>query len=146
MKMKEQIRNPMQKESLEKIKDAVTQFPQVKLAYLFGSQVRGTTGPLSDYDIAVYLADADKKEMFALKLKLMTALSRAFETDKVDVVVLNLVDKPELKYAVITEGELVHEVEPYKLLVEPRVLNEYFDFITTLRKYNLTGVELGKRL
>jgi predicted nucleotidyltransferase len=30
--------------------------PDVRLVYLFGSQVSGTTGPLSDIDLAVLLA------------------------------------------------------------------------------------------
>lgn len=115
-------------------------FPEVKLAYFFGSKANGTDGPLSDYDFAVYF-DLDKKEtikMFDIKFNLEAKLSRELKTDKVDVVILNITKSPEFKYSVIKEGKIIFEQEPYRVLVEPRILNEYFDFIYGLRKYGLT--------
>ena len=35
---------------------------QVKLAYLFGSQATGKTGPLSDVDVSVHLKEKDKEK------------------------------------------------------------------------------------
>jgi len=51
---------------------------------------------------------------------------------------LNLIEGPELKYNIIKEGKLIYEKEPYKVLIEPRILNEYFDFRMSLLRYNLT--------
>ena len=113
-------------------------YPQVKLVYFFGSKALGKDGPLSDYDFAVYLDERNKKKRFDLKLSLMGKLSRQLKTDAVDVVVLNDTESPELKYSIIKEGRLIYEEEPYKLFLEPRILNEYFDFIYGLRKYGLT--------
>jgi len=59
-------------------------------------------------------------------------------TDKVDVVILNLTDSPELKYNIITQGRLIYEKEPYRIIVEPRILNDYFDFRSLLLRHHLT--------
>lgn len=111
---------------------------QIKLAYLFGSTAREDGGKLSDIDIAVYFDGADKRQMAELKLKLLAELSQALETDQIDLVVLNTTEQPELKYQIISEGELICEREPYKIMVEPLILNEYFDFQMILRRYGLT--------
>ena len=113
-------------------------FPEVKLAYLFGSRAQGQAGPLSDYDFAVYLDERDALKRFDLRLKLMDVLTRKLKTDKVDVCVLNDIKSPELKYNIIKDGTLILEREPFKVLVEPRILNEYFDFHYSLVKHNLT--------
>ena len=55
-----------------------------------------------------------------------------------DSVILNYTDAPELKYSIIKSGKVIYEIEPYKLLIEPKILNEYFDFRFLLRKYQLT--------
>lgn len=113
-------------------------YPQVKLVYFFGSRAKDKSGPLSDYDFAVYLDEKDKKQRFDIKLSLMGKLSHEFETDAVDVVVLNDIESPELKYSVVTEGKLMYQEKPYKVFFEPRIFNEYFDFMYGLRKYGLT--------
>jgi len=111
---------------------------QIKLVYLFGSQANKTSGPLSDYDFAFYIDEKDKKKLFNLKLDLIGKLSKFFKSDKVDVVILNMVESPELKYNIIKEGKLIFEREPYRLLIEPQILNNYFDFHNLLLRYNLT--------
>lgn len=128
----------MHKKLIKKLKKIFASCPNVKLAYIFGSQAREDTGPLSDYDFAIYFDGLDKKEMFDVKLELQSKLSRALETDKVDVVVLNLSKKPELKYNIIKQGQLIFDREPYKVLVEPKIMNEYFDFHQMLKRHNLT--------
>ena len=113
-------------------------YPQVKLVYFFGSRARGENAPISDYDFAVYLSEKDKKKRVELKLILMAKLSHFLKTDAVDVVILNDAESPELKFSIVKEGRLLYEQEPYKVLLEPRILNEYFDFIYGLRQYGLT--------
>ena len=128
----------MTKVNLEKIKKIFASFDEVKLAYLFGSRSRGDFGPMSDYDFAVYLDTKDKKRIFAVKAALMDEISRSLHSDKIDLVVLNTAEKSELKYQIVTEGKLIFEREPFKLYVEPRIMNEYFDFLYLLRRYGLT--------
>lgn len=123
------------KKAIEKIcKD----HPEIKLVYLFGSQARKKTGPLSDHDFAFYLEEVDPEKRFETKLDLYGKIGKILKTDKIDIVILNDIHAPELKYNIIKEGKLLYEQEPYKLLLEPRILNEYFDFHHTLKKYGLT--------
>jgi predicted nucleotidyltransferase len=112
-------------------------FPGVKLAYLFGSRVTGDVGPMSDYDFAVYF-DEDCASPADRQLSLVVALQRALNTDNIDLVVLNSMDIPELKYDIVTKGIRLYEVEPYHVLVEPRIWNEYFDFYDGLKRFGLT--------
>jgi len=125
------------KEHKEKIREIAEKY-QLKLVYLFGSQATGKTGPLSDYDFAVYLDEKKSEKRFDIRLKLIAEISEIFKTDKVDICVLNDIESPELKYNIIREGKIIFEKEPFKLIVEPRILNEYFDFYAGLKKYNLT--------
>lgn len=113
-------------------------YPEVKLVYLFGSQAAGKIGPLSDYDFALYLDEKDSEKRFNLKLELLGKITGMLKTDNVDLVILNDIDAPEMKFNVIKNGILILETEPYKVLVESRILMEYFDFHDLLLKYNLT--------
>lgn len=113
-------------------------YPQVKLVYLFGSQATGDVGPLSDYDFAVYLDEKNGRKKFDLQLEIMNDLSLQLKRDNIDVLVLNDIDSPELKYNIIRDGVVIFEKEPFKVLLEPKILNEYFDFQSLLKRYNLT--------
>jgi len=128
----------MNEKEIRKLFDIFGQYPEIKLVYLFGSRVVGEVGPISDYDFAIYLDTRDKKKIFDIKIELLNQLSLALKTDKVDLVVLNMTENPELKFNIIKEGKLIFEREPFKLLIEPKILNEYFDFHTMLLKHGLT--------
>lgn len=141
----------MNEKELKKLKSLFKKIPEIKLAYFFGSKAKGEAGPLSDYDFAFYLAPEtakfpprygakDKQKMFELKLLLINKISRLLKTDKVDVVILNLTETPELKYRIIKEGELIFERKPFKIFIEPQILNEYFDFHSLLLRHKLTKV------
>lgn len=116
-------------------------YPKIKLVYLFGSSVDGSMGPLSDIDFAFYVDEKDTKKIYDIKFGLMDKLSRELGTDKIDIVMLNTAKAPELKYSVISEGKLIYEKEPYKILVEPKILSEYFDFRSFLLRHNLTKAQ-----
>lgn len=113
-------------------------YPEIKLVYLFGSRAKNKQGPLSDYDFAIYLDEKEKKRMLDIKLELMDKISRTLKTDKIDIVILNTTESPEIKYNIIKEGKLIFEKEPFKVIIEPKILNEYFDFHSLLLRYNLT--------
>ena len=118
----------MNKELGEKVKAVFEARKEVKLAYLFGSHARNDAGPLSDHDFAVYFGGVSSVEAFNLKLALLNDLSRTLDTDAVDLVVLDELDAPELGYQIVSEGKLLVDREPYKVVVEPRLMNAYFDF------------------
>ena len=128
----------MDKAKTEALKNIFRSFPDVKLAYIFGSRASGEEGPLSDYDFAVYFDLKDKIRMSDIRFQLSDRLSRELKTDKIDLVVLNMTQGPELKYNIIKDGRVIYEEEPYKLLFEPMVLNEYFDFRAMLLRHGLT--------
>jgi predicted nucleotidyltransferase len=128
----------MKKKELDSLKTVFQRYPGIKLVYFFGSRAKRSCGPLSDYDFAVYFGEIKANRMFSIKVDLITQISRILKTDKVDIVILNLTKSPELKYVILREGILVFEKEPYKVMVEPRILNEYFDFHKILSKYGLT--------
>jgi uncharacterized protein len=125
---------------LENLKDIFEHYTRVKLVYFFGSKARGDEGPLSDYDFAVYLDEKNAEQRFQIRLELISKLSKHLGTDKIDLCILNDIEAPELKYSIIFEGKLIYEREPFKVLIEPKIFNEYFDFIYGLRKYGLTKV------
>lgn len=121
----------------KKIKSIFASYPEVKLAYLFGSRANGQTGPMSDYDFAVYLDEKDAMKRFNTKLTLMSDLGRLLKSDDIDVVILNDIDNPILSYHVISEGRVLYEQEPFKVMIEPGILNQYCDFKQEMIKHNL---------
>jgi predicted nucleotidyltransferase len=104
--------------------------PQIKLVYFFGSMAAGKGGPNSDFDFAVYMDGLLKKERHELRMTLFAELSALLGTDAVDLVLLNDVESPEMKYNVIKTGIMVYLEEPYKVLIEPKIMSEYFDLIS----------------
>lgn len=128
----------MTREEIRRLKAFFKTYPEIKLVYFFGSRSREEHSKLSDYDFAVYLGTREKEKIYEIKIDMIVKISRLLITDRIDVVVLNLTDNPDLKYLIIKEGRLIYEKKPYKVLVEPGILNEYFDFHKMLAKYNLT--------
>lgn len=120
------------------LKEIFKKYPSIKLAYLFGSQAKKEVGPLSDYDFAFWFDEPDPKIRFDLKLGLFAEISRILKTDQVDIVILNDAEAPELKYNIVKEGQLIYEIEPFKVIVESKIWNEYFDFHATLLRSGLT--------
>jgi predicted nucleotidyltransferase len=116
-------------------------YEEIKLVYFFGSRAAKKETPLSDYDFAVYLDIRDKRRIYDIKFELFDKISRLLKTDRVDIVILNLVESPELKYQIIKEGVLIVEVEPFKVIVEPRIMTEYFDFDKHLLLYASAGAD-----
>ena len=122
---------------IERIKEIVAGYPQIKLVYFFGSQAKKEADLLSDYDFAIYLNESDNLKMRDIQFELAAKIAKVLQTDKLDIIVMNLVNNPVLKYNIIKEGIIIIEKDPYRILVEPKILNEYFGFQTELHKYNL---------
>lgn len=115
-----------------------TKYKEIKLVYLFGSQATKKTTPLSDYDFALYLNPKTtiyrKKEVV---LTLIAEISTILQTDKLDLTLLNDSIFPLLKFNILKEGILIYQKYPYKILVEPTIYNEYFDFKVFSQTNNL---------
>ena len=125
-------------ETVEKIKLLCGKHKEIALLYVFGSVARGDAGPLSDYDFAVYLKEIEPQKRFEAKLSLIGELTSILQSNKVDVVVMNDADNINLKYAIIKEGKLICQKEPFKMIIESKILNEYFDFRIFIDKYQKT--------
>lgn len=130
----------MKKKQLKKLLEIFKFYPAIKLVYFFGSKAEKKDGPLSDYDFAVYLEEKDKNKISEIKLELLNKISNVLKINNLDLVILNTSEMPELKYNIIKEGKLIFEKEPFRILIEPKILTEYFDFKTLLLRNNLTKI------
>ena len=99
-------------------------------AYLFGSQARGASGPLSDVDVAVLASEslAGKGARFDLRLRLTNALISMLQVNQVDVVVLN--DAPLLlQHRVLRDGLVLFcRDELARVRYETQAILKYLDF------------------
>jgi len=104
--------------------------PRIDLAYVFGSQVAGKKGPISDYDIAVLFSEPHQS---VPRYELAHELSQVLKTNQVDLIVLN--NAPiELRYAVISSGILAYEANvETRVEYEALTLSLYGDFLPVLR-------------
>ena len=113
-----------------KIKKIFSDENDISLSYIFGSQLKGKTGPLSDYDFAVFLS---RKPSFQFKYRLKNKLVNILNTEQVDLVILN--DAPiELKYNVIATGKIIFQKNSIiRTEFEAGTLSRYFDYLPVLR-------------
>lgn len=115
--------------------DIFKKYPEIKLAYLFGSRVEGKAGPMSDYDFAVYFDEKTPSlKRSDIKINLITDLMGELKTNAIDVVDLNSATDPLLKYEAIRKQKILYEKKPYKIEVEPKILSQYFDYYSFLNK------------
>jgi uncharacterized protein len=106
------------------LREFLAELPQVKFAYLFGSHARGSAGPLSDVDIAVYL-DGRLNE-FDYRLTLIESLARKVRSDDLDVIALN--SAPVLlAFDVIRDGIVLKDDRSRRVIFEAKVIRDYLD-------------------
>ena len=118
---------------VEAVHRVIVKHPNVILAYLFGSQVRGEIGPLSDIDVALLLNDADATGM--IRSNLRASLTAATDPERVDVVFLNRAPV-ELAYAIVAGGELIYERDAYtRVEYEAKTMSLYCDYLPVLRAH-----------
>lgn len=100
--------------------------PHVKFVYLFGGLARERRNPLSDVDIAIYLAEASDRTQ--AKLDLLGGLMKILGTDEVDLVILN--DAPlSLRGRIVSGRKVLVDRDPFlRHGFESLTLREFFDF------------------
>lgn len=118
---------PLDASALERLSDALDR-EGVVAAMLIGSQARGTVGPLSDVDIAVWHDPGlDPRGRFDLQLSLAADAGRALGTDEIDVVMLNHAP-PLLCHRAIRDGRrLVERDRDERVRLETRAILNYLD-------------------
>jgi uncharacterized protein len=112
---------------LETLKDAVEVESKVLFAYLFGSQARKDTGPLSDLDIAVYL-DETVEDLFSYRLRLIEMMMKILKDERVDIVVLNNAN-PLLRHEVMKVGIVLKENKVLRVSFEVKTAKDYLDTV-----------------
>jgi len=109
----------------------------VILAYLFGSEAKGTSHQESDVDIGVLFDKKVKPEDY-LKLegKLIEFFSEIYPQKEINIVNLNI-SSPLLKQSAILEGKLLYKKsETDRVLFQIQTLQEYEDYLHLSNIYN----------
>jgi predicted nucleotidyltransferase len=100
--------------------------PGLLFAYLFGGAASGRITPLSDVDVAIYLADGT--DPLDGRLRAFAAVSRHLGTDAVDVVVLNTAPT-SLAGRILLGRRVICERDPFQRhRFESVTLRKFFDF------------------
>jgi predicted nucleotidyltransferase len=100
----------------------------VVAAMLIGSQARGTVGPLSDVDIAVWHEPRlESRGRLDLQLSLAQDGGSALGTDEIDIVMLNHAP-PLIRHRAIRDGKrLVERDHDERVRLETRAILDYLD-------------------
>lgn len=111
---------------LPNVREYLNKHPKVVFAYLFGGFARGRVSPLSDVDIAIYLADG--ADIVQEKLEMLGKLNELLKTDEVDLVVLNTAPLPLAARIIKHKIILVDKMPFTRHAFESLIMREYFDF------------------
>lgn len=118
---------PLDEAALERLSRALDR-EGVIAAMLIGSQARGTPGPLSDVDVAVWHEPGlDTAGQRHLQLELARVASEALHTDEVDIIMLNRAP-PLLRHRAVRDAKLLVERDPVaRVRLDARALLDYLD-------------------
>lgn len=124
---------------IEILQRVLTSTPGLSLAYLFGSQVDESTGPLSDIDLGIVLEEV--KTVFEVQSLLTHQLM--VELKPVPVDVIHLRDAPiEMAYAVIAKGICVFQRDTLtRVEFEAEIMSRYGDYLPVLRAHRQSILE-----
>jgi len=118
---------------IENLPLILTDFQTISLVYLFGSQVTGQVGPMSDYDLAIF-ADSGTDE-YDTQARFQYAVAKAMNISRVDIVLLDRAPI-ELAFQIIATGKLLYQRDTYnRVEFEAQVLAKYGDYLPTLRSF-----------
>ena len=124
--------------------------PEVRLAYLFGSRVKGSARPGSDLDIAVLVDErsaADPGEINRTIRRLAGRLSGEIPSEALDIVLLN--GAPALlRHRVLRDGLLLHaRSETERVRFALRAIRDYQDMeprLAGLRRQRIARLKKGR--
>lgn len=116
-----------------KLRQDFTKFSPA-LVYFFGSQVKGSPGPMSDVDLAV-LWDKEEKKPMMKSLALQRVIRDKLKDERFEAGPLN--GQPlSFCYNVIKDGVCIFGQESTRVSYETYILNEYLDFSYLAEEYN----------
>ncbi|MCF8146544.1 MAG: nucleotidyltransferase domain-containing protein [Deltaproteobacteria bacterium] len=112
-------------EEMAAVKNYFTERNDVAFAYLFGSKARGTGGPLSDIDIAIYLTEGPFSEK---RIEILGDLIDILRTDNIDLILLNTASE-SLRARVIRNRLILADNLPFtRHRFESQTMRAYMDF------------------
>ena len=110
---------------------------QAVLAYLFGSEARGTSHKESDIDIGVLFdKNVNPKDYLKLEGRLIDFFSEIYPKKEINIVNLNIAS-PLLKQVAILEGKLFYQRKDLdRIFFQIKTLQEYEDYLHLSNIYN----------
>jgi hypothetical protein len=138
--------------TLEQAAEFFSSRPEIDLAYLFGSVVKGHTHALSDIDFAVLtnidqVIQLDKEKSYSYQTFLATSLMAIFRCDDVDLVLLHRAP-PLLRFQVVRYGQVLYcRDERIRVHFEVNTRREYLDtqpLRAIKRKYLYQSIKEGR--
>ncbi|MEK7289635.1 MAG: nucleotidyltransferase domain-containing protein [Planctomycetota bacterium] len=122
---------------MHQIRTILSQNQWVSFAYLFGSRAQGKAGSRSDWDIAVYITDAElERNPVWQKIKLEDEISLALKTDNIQVVILNGLDAPLFAFNIISKGiVLADKNQESRVTFECNTLRRFHDWQYYLNRH-----------
>ncbi len=117
-----------EEELIQSLAGFMARQPEVRLAYLFGSQARGAANALSDIDLAVWLDERlTAAEQGQVHMRLMGDLMGLLRRDDIDLVVLNRASLL-LRHRVLRDGRLLFAAdERERVRFAASTLERYLD-------------------
>jgi predicted nucleotidyltransferase len=125
--------------TIDRLRAAVTEVlkesPEVAAAYLYGSQARGSTQPLSDIDLAFVLREDFRPKDPLIAERLAARIASTLRTPvEVDAHVAEDLPLP-VRGRVVTTGILLYERDPARRVdFETSTRRLYFDFLPLLER------------
>jgi len=110
---------------------------EIVLAFLFGSEARGTSHQESDIDIGILFdKKVDSKKYLELEGKLIGFFSDIYSQKEINIVNLNIAS-PLLKQTVVLEGKSLYARNKInQIFFQIQTLKEYEDYLHLSNIYN----------
>jgi predicted nucleotidyltransferase len=119
----------------ERLVARIESLPAVRLAVLFGSAARGSTGPRSDVDLGLRI----EPDTAATRGAVEAALGRA-SGEEVDVIYLDEAP-PQLRFEIARDGVLLVERQPHAWAdFRARAMLDWWDWAPTARRMHAEAV------
>jgi predicted nucleotidyltransferase len=111
---------------IPEVEKFLLQEDNIIFVYLFGGFAKGTVGPLSDIDIAVYVRDSNNLAEY--KLELFNEIANTLGTGELDLIILNAVPV-SIAGRIVQNKQVLVDKEPFRRhIYESVTLREFFDF------------------
>lgn len=113
-------------------------YPVLRRVYVFGSVAEGTAGPASDLDLALVLSRGlSPLECHHMGYDVYARVSEKLRSDRLDVVVLNASESAELRYAAVTDGQVIFDRGDDLEAFERQIRHECEDHRRTLKRLEI---------